>query len=241
MPQTKKNSTFLYVVALICLLAVALFMFSKSNFFLVKNIGTEGLDQIAEDEVLRLLGTVKGENILLIDPEVLIQRVKLHPLVDQVSVKKKYPGTIILNIQERQPRALLLDGDRMVEVDSQAVVLRFHETWPLKDSPVITGINIPEIIGPGQKISDPGLEKGLLLIGQASEKLTKLLGEVHISSQEGVFIYLTNGVMVKMGHGEEYGKKLELLEKLLENEDFKKVEGAINYIDLTAGKPVLGR
>jgi cell division protein FtsQ len=54
-------------------------------------------------------------------------------------------------------------------------------------------------------------------------------------------IYLTSGIEVKMGIGNDYALKLKLLKELLASTDFKVLEKAVKYIDLTAGKPVLGR
>lgn len=241
MPQTKPNTSFLYVAAMICLLAVGLFMFSKSDFFSVSDVRFEGLNNIAEDEVTRLLGTVKGENLFLADTDVLAQKVKLHPLVDKVVVKKELPATIVLAIQERLPVALILDRDGLVEVDSQGIILRFYDTWPKKDSPVITGIQVPETLGPGQKIDNPELASGLLLVGQAPEELVPLIGEVHIDLSKQVVLYLTSGIEVRIGHDQEFTGKLKLLKELLDSTEYKAVEKAIKYIDLTSGKPVLGQ
>ena len=239
--QTKSNTSFIYIVALICLIAVAIFMFSKSDFFFVNNISTEGLNNVAEDEVAKLLGTVKGENIFLVDTGALAQKVKLHPLINDAVITKKYPGTLVIRIQERMPAALILNKDKMVEVDLQGVILRYYDTWPQKDSPVVTGIKVPETIGPGQKITSPGLEKCLRFIGQAPPDLIALFGEIHYGQDEQLFVYLTSGIEVKMGIGEDYDKKLKLLRELLASTEFKIMEKAIKYIDLTAGKPVLGR
>lgn len=241
MSQTKPNTAFLYLAALICLLAVGLFMFSKSDFFAVSDVRTEGLDNITENEILKLLGTVKGENLFLTDTRALAQKIKLHPLVDQAMVKKELPSTLVLKIQERRPVALVLNEDGLVEVDSQGTILRFYDTWPYNDSPVLTGIRVPETLGPGQRLDNPLLKKCLLLIGQASEELTSLIGEVHITADGQIFLYLTTQIEVRIGYDDDYTGKLKLLQELLTSSEYKAVEKAIKYIDLTAGKPVLGR
>jgi cell division protein FtsQ len=216
-------------------------MFSKSNFFSVKEVHVVGLTSVTEDEVIRLLGPVKGENLFLTDKEALSQKIMLHPLVNQVKVKKELPASLIIEISERVPAALVYNKDGVVEVDSQGIILRFYETWPKKDNPVITGIDVSDSIGPGQKMESSNLQKGLLLLGQAPEGLSSLIGEVHIASDGQVFVYLTTGTQVKIGHGEEYTGKLKLLQELLDSSEYKAVEKLIKYIDLTAGKPVLGR
>lgn len=241
MSQTKSNTSFLYIAALICLLAVGLFMFTKSDFFMVQEVKIQGLDNVAEEEIVKLLGTVKGQNLLLTDTKALAQRIKLHPLVDVAVVKKKLPVTLEINIQERVPVALILSDNGVVEVDKQGTILRFHETWPKTSSPVVTGVVIPDTIGPGQKIVSKRLEKVLLLLGQAPHNMIPLIGEVNINIEEQVFLFLTTGMEVRLGYNEEYAGKLNLLNELILNEEYKSIEKSIKYIDLTAGKPVLGR
>lgn len=216
-------------------------MFAKSDFFSVKEIRIEGLDNIDENEVFKLMGTVKGENIFLTDTNVLAQKIKIHPLVEQVKVEKKMPSILALKIQERLPVAFILNNDNVVEVDSQGIILRFYETWPKQDCPVITGIEIPEAVGPGQRITSAHLNKALLLIGQAPEGLPSMIDEVNAATDGKIFLYLSTGVQVKIGYGDEFAGKLQLLKELLDSTEYKTVEKAIKYIDLSAGKPVLGR
>ena len=76
--QTKSNTSFIYIIGANHLIAVAILCF-LNLIFLVNNISTEG-HNVAEDEVAKLLGTVR-ENIFSryrsLGPEV-----KLHPLIN---------------------------------------------------------------------------------------------------------------------------------------------------------------
>ena len=240
MSQVKANTSFLYIAALICLLAVSLFAFSKSSFFAVENIRFIGLDNVSEDEVSRLIGTVNGENLFLIDSETLAQKAELHPLIDSAVVEKELPSTLVFKIKERLPVALVLAEEGVIEVDRQGTLLRFHDTWPEKDCPVLTGIEVPETLGPGQRLNSPRLDKGLKLLEQAPTNLLSLFGEVNIAEDGQVYIYLTTGKKVLLGFGQDYKAKLELLNELLNSEEYKQIEKAYTYIDLKAGKPVLG-
>ncbi|AHF10563.1 MULTISPECIES: FtsQ-type POTRA domain-containing protein [Dehalobacter] len=241
MAQTRSNTFWIYAAALICLIAVGFYMFSKSDFFNVKEVRTEGLSNVTANEVLQLLGTVKGENIFLTDSEALAMKVKLHPLIDQVQVKKELPATLVVKVQERVPVAMILTGDGVVVVDLHGVILKFYDSWPAEDNPVLTGIEVPETIGPGQKINNVNLNKALLLLGQAPAELLPLIGEVHSTTDGQISLYMTSGIEVKIGFDAEFTEKLKLLQELLNSEEYKTVEKAIKYIDLTAGKPVLGR
>lgn len=235
------DSSLLYIAVLICLLAAGLFMFSQSDYFHVREVRVEGLKNIAQEEILRLLGTVKGENIFLTDTAALSRKIKIHPLVEEAAVEKKLPATLVLKIQERRPLALILNSDNLVEVDSEGTILKFYETWPQNDSPVLTGITIPETTGPGQKLSSPQLAKELLLLREAPQGLSSLIGEINIAPDGQIVVFLTSGIRVKFGYDEDYTAKLKLLEELIASQEYKAVEKAIKYIDLTAGKPVLGR
>ncbi|UWG98436.1 FtsQ-type POTRA domain-containing protein [Dehalobacter sp. DCM] len=241
MSKARSNTVTIYLAALLCLIAAGLYLFSKSDFFSVKEVKINGSEKITHDEVLQLLGTVKGENIFLTDKKALAMKIELHPLVDNATVTKKLPATIIVQIQERLPAALILNGEGVVEVDSQAVILKFYDSWPTTDTPVLTGIAVPETIGPGQKINDANLTKALQLLGQAPKDLLPLIGELHYISDGQFNIYLSSGTEVKLGFDDDYTEKLTLLKKLLDSKDYDSVQNKIKYIDLTSGKPVLGR
>lgn len=236
----KRGTALIYITILVCLVVVGGVFFLRSAFFAVQNIQINGLSRIANEEIIKLIGSVKGENILAIDTLDLASKIKLHPFVEQAVVERKLPNTLVVGIKERQAAALIMAGEKVVEVDLTGIVLKYYEGWPPKDSPVLTGISIPESTGPGQKISSPEIDVLMQLLRQVPVELQPKISEISYKPSKQINIYLMNGIEVRLGYAENYAGKIKLLNELLNSADFKAVEKSIRYIDLTAGKPVLG-
>ncbi|MFZ3101102.1 MAG: FtsQ-type POTRA domain-containing protein [Desulfitobacteriaceae bacterium] len=241
MQPKKTNTSFLYLMVLIILISLGLVFFLRSGFFAVQKVDFQGLSNIPVGEMQKLAGLVQGENIFLFDQNVLSRRLNLHPLVQNVSFQRKLPHTLIVQVTERTPFALVLVPKGILEVDSQGVFLRRLESWPNKDNPVIDGMSISESAGPGQNISTPPLTSALLLLGQAPKALLPLIGEVHVNSIQQMTLFLISGVEVRLGQAEDWKAKLASLFQLLNDKGYQSFQQGVRYIDFTAAKPVIGR
>ncbi|MFA6808270.1 MAG: cell division protein FtsQ/DivIB, partial [Eubacteriales bacterium] len=184
---------------------------------------------------------ITGQNIFFIDYNLLESKIVLNPYVEKVQFEKSLPNTLTILVEERAPAALILVSGGVLEVDYNGIILKYYESWPKANCPVITGIEVSENVGPGQKIDDADLANLLKLIGQADKELLPLVSEVHLNAIGQVYLYLSSGVEVRLGYGKDFTEKLSLLNELCKTKEYQSVESAVKYIDLTSGKPVLGR
>lgn len=240
--EPKKTSTvFLYGAILVILLTAGITLFLRSSYFSIQNIKIEGLQQIPQVEIERLTSSAKGQNLVLADQESLRKKVTLHPLVKSVQFKRQFPSTLIIQVTERAPVALIVVPNGVVKVDENGVFLQRSEGWPDKSYPVINGVDIPDTAGPGQELKLPNLTTALLLVREAPSELLPLIGEVFVNPIQQITIYLTSGVEVRLGQAQDWKDKLDVLNQLLKDNGYKSVEKGIRYVDLTAAKPVIGR
>jgi len=237
----KTNTSLVYFTLLVILLAIAVVLFLRSDAFSIETVSIIGTERIDVGEIEQLASGIKGQNLLLFDRDELRQKIKLHPFVKDVDFKRSYPHTLVIDVEERNPIALVVAGNGVVEVDEAGTFLRRFETWPASDLPVISGVVIPDTAGPGQPIDDPLLRKCLMLIQEAPPALLPIIGEIHINAIEQVSLMLTGGVEVRLGDAETWADKLKALVQLLADEGYKQIEHEVRYIDFTAAKPVIGR
>jgi len=241
MQPKKMNTSFLYVAVLTILLALGLALFLRSGAFRVQQVTVQGLKLIPESEILKLTTGVQGQNLLLFDQEGLSYKILLHPLVRNVQFQRKLPHTLIIQVTERTPVALVVVPKGVVEVDLQGTFLRRLESWPKTDQPVITGINLTDTVGPGQNIGSPALMATLNLLGQAPTELLAQIGELHVDATQQMTLFLTSGVEVRLGQANDWKDKLNALYQLISDNGYKSFQQGVRYIDFTAAKPVIGR
>lgn len=241
MKPKKTTTSFLYVAILVVLLALGVTSFLRSSYFVIEKVEIEGLQQIPENEIERLTTEAVGQNLILVDQNRLKQNVLLHPLVENVEIKRQFPKTLVVRITERTPVALVVVSRGVVEVDGKGIFLRRREGWPDKSYPVINGISIPDTAGPGLELKLPSLQAALLLLGQAPQELAPLIGEVYVNPIQQMTLYLTSGVEVRLGKTSDWTVKLKALYELLNDTGYKSFQNGVRYIDFTAANPVIGR
>jgi cell division protein FtsQ len=241
MEAKKTTTSFLYISILIIILTMGITLFLRSSYFAIKQVRIVGIEQIPEKDINRLTVEAIGQNLILVEHDRLKHNVSLHPLVESVVLKRELPNTLVVQITERVPVALVAVTRGVIEVDRNGLFLRRREGWPEKSYPIINGVAIPDTTGPGQELKLPGLQAALLVLGQAPKELTALIGEIYVNPIQQITLYLTSGVEVRLGKASDWTIKLQALYELVNDEGYKSFQNGVRYIDFTAAKPVIGR
>jgi cell division protein FtsQ len=106
-------------------------------FFRVRKVEVNGLRYTPAGEVLARLNVDTTRSVW--DPlDPLAERVMAHPQVESAFVSRKLPGTIVVNVVERRPVALVPIGAELRAVDERGVTLPLDPSHTPVDAPVVT-------------------------------------------------------------------------------------------------------
>jgi cell division septal protein FtsQ len=95
---------------------------SRMDFFQLRSIAVEGTRYLTPDVVVQRLAVDTSRSVWD-DTEPLAERVRTMPQVAEVSIRRKLPGTLVVNIRENLPVALAPSPRGLEFVDSSGVVL----------------------------------------------------------------------------------------------------------------------
>jgi len=106
-------------------------------FFRVRKIEVNGLRYTPASEVLARLKVDTTRSVW--DPLApLAARVMEHPQVESATVSRKLPGTLVVDVTERRPVALVPIGAELRAVDERGVTLPLDPSRTPVDAPVVT-------------------------------------------------------------------------------------------------------
>lgn len=149
------------------------------------------------DTVRDLLGLAHGRNLLSVDLEALAREVTEHPWVARAEVTRRLPDTLIVEVEEYEPVALLAAG-AMYLVDRSGRPFKRREPGEGVGLPVVTGVRLDR----GGAIS-PSMERALEAIAAYAERPRPLLGEVHVDDDGSVTLYTAvRGTQLRLGRGD---------------------------------------
>lgn len=106
---------------------------ARVDFFEIRTVRVEGARWLTDEEATRMLGLPPGTN-LWEDLSPWAERIRQHPLVAEARARRRIPGTLVLQVVERQPVALL-PSPALEPVDP--------EGRPLPIDPVLHRLDLP--------------------------------------------------------------------------------------------------
>ena len=133
----------------------------------LRDIRIHGLNRLTPQELLRGVGLKPGELLLDIDPYQLATRLRAHPLVREVDLRRQFPRRLHLNVREHQPVARLRVANQVFLVDAEQRVLQriAAERSSAEDARLllVTGLRT-QALQPGMQLQSSVLAQGLEIL-----------------------------------------------------------------------------
>jgi cell division protein FtsQ len=199
----------------VCLIAIALYRWGgqarsaaraarsfvlDSPYFAVREIQVRGGERVRGGELVAMAGLKYGMTIWSIDPTVIEKKFAKHPWVRRVVVRREFPRRVLIEVEERVPKAILAMG-KLYYVDAEGVVFTEVGERDQLGLPMITGLR-PEQLS----AKDPALRRRLkeaLRLGELMGMDEHKLSEIHFSAPERVVLYTTGyPAALHMGWGD---------------------------------------
>jgi cell division protein FtsQ len=205
---------------------------TTSPFFEVSALEISGNSHLTPEAVKDLARIDREQNIFTLNTKGLRRRLSDHPWVKEVTVKRKLPRTVKIDLVERKALAVLA-GETEALLDEEGIVLELQPAGAAKGFPRISG-DKEDNLQPGQHVRGEKTLRALRMVREVSSLAFLPQGsllKVDAGTEGQETIYLRGeGVPIVTG-ADSIDRKLELLQAVKEHARKKGRE--IKYIDLT--------
>ena len=190
----KKKSSKKIMKIFSCLLligAIAIFTFTTPIFNITK-IEINGNSQVSNDTIISISGLKKGENIFKFNGSI-IQNIKENQYIEEVKIKRKLPGTILITIGERNIKYQIKLINSYAYIDKNGYILEISSVK--REVPVIVGLNVTEndLINK-KRLEMENLEKlnKIHKITDAAKpiEIDKTIPKINIEDENNYYIYI---------------------------------------------------
>lgn len=110
----------------------------------VADVIVVGREETSHEDLLKAVGVKRGQPILAFDPAAARARVERLPWVRRASVERRLPGTVVVRVQERSPRALWQNKGVFALIDAEGHVILRNDLERFARLPVVVGEDAPE-------------------------------------------------------------------------------------------------
>ncbi len=181
-------------------------------YFSVREIQVRGGDKVGGSEIVAMAGLKHGMNMWKIDPAAIEKKVARHPWVRKVLARREFPRRVVIEVEERTPKAIVAMG-KLYYVDADGVVFKEVGADENVAFPLLTGLRPEELM-----TADTATRKRIqdaVRVGERMAKGAHALSEIHFDAPERLVLYTTpHAVALQVGWGDWDGK-LQRLDRVL--------------------------
>lgn len=163
--------------------------------FELQQIVVNGNRYLSDEDVVHLLAIPRGTNIFEVSLEGVENKLQKNIRIKAVKAIRQVPGAIVLNIEEREPVALIKIGQYFREVDREGLILPEIHNGIFADLVMITGLETGGL-RIGDRISDERLFKAIQVIDEL-ERIesgwSAEFSEIYAEDPHDLVIYPING------------------------------------------------
>jgi cell division protein FtsQ len=110
-----------------------------SPSFALETLTFRGLHRAAESELSRMSGLAQGQNLWSLDTDSVAKEMAGHPWVRRVDVTRRFPNTVVVTVEEHEPRAMLALNELYL-IDAQGEPFKKVDAEDGLDLPLVTGV-----------------------------------------------------------------------------------------------------
>lgn len=202
-------------------LAFALaYLFSRgAPYFNLRNVEVTGNHKLSVTEVIEAAEIESGVNLLTVELNSIVMRLKRHPWLRSAAVYRRFPDQLVIEVEERTPRGVMA-ADKLYYLDENAEIFTRLFPGDSIDYPLFTGLKPNEITGNALAVQDT-LRNALGLVDRLDKFSAELsvneLSEIRLNLDEGITLLTRSGQFIVLGKGNfeskltRYGQLKKLL------------------------------
>ncbi len=210
------------------------YLFLSLPIWRITEISVGGTEMLVPGEIKDLSGLPLGDNLFFSSFARTRDNLRKITAIKEFHIYRIPPATVLVNLKERKPIAVLVLKSKSAVIDADGYVLNRNPSLTLNvpnmtELPVISGIGSAEYNGEEQV--NPQATK---LIVEIISELSSLLGSRHLQLATGGFdqisFSLDDILLVKVGRNENVRRKMDVFKELL-----PEIEGRwdqVAYVDV---------
>lgn len=189
----------------------------SSPRFAIRSLDLVGAKRLTAEQLKAESGITLGNNIFALDTDAAERKLLEDPWISEVKLTRRLPGTLRLELTEREASAVVVLGDRLYLVTREGVPFKEIQAGDPFDLPLITGAS-PESLARDRTREIERIQMGLEVLRQFDRvPLSRVYPaeEVHLADAGDVTLTAgKDGVTLELGTG-PWRKKLLMAEEVV--------------------------
>ena len=220
--------TWKWVLGLLVVVAVAgfgIWLLWFSTILTAKNVTVTGTGYLSAKEIREAAAVPRGEQLVRLDVGAVRSRVAALAAVDDVEVRRVWPDRVRIDVDERDPVAVIDIAGEIRGIDGDGVVFREYPSKP-RNLPLVQA-------GPGAR--DEAITESARVVSAMPASLARRVDHVEVQTVDEISLVLRDGRTVTWGSAEKSEEKARVLEALLKEQPAKQYDVSVPGLPTSRG------
>ena len=238
--KRRRNNMSGYYALAVIFAAVIILILCVTCFFnyTTETVRINGVT-LYSDEQIRVVGGVPNKgNLIRTNTDKIESRLKEHLVyVDDVSVKKKYPSSLEINVTEAKKAADILCDGKYYVLSTSGVILESANDKRSSGVPVIKGVELKSK-NPGDKLEATDVMKTKIinkLIETTTELGFKDLTLIDLSDRTNITLNYDTRINIYIGSSVDMDYKLKYIKAVIDERLSDSYRGTLRYNGVNSG------
>lgn len=221
--MVRKGIQKIILLLFIMLLSMVGVVILGAEYFQIEHIAVSGNEGISDEEIIKLSGIQKYDNIFKLDKSLVKKRLESNPYIEVDNIGRNYPREVYINIRERKRGAVVPYLASNIVIDTKGVVLEIDNEKEPPEYPLVTGLHVKSFAKGEQMIAGDNYQfRALLRVldGIYSQEIDDIVSEIQIEDPNDIYILSSGHIRIKLGQAIDVDNKL----KWLKTDEFKELE-----------------
>lgn len=181
-----------------------------SDALTVTRITVQGNQRMSRGEVLGLLEGLSGTSIVLTDLESWRQKLLMSPWVADASIRRMFPGTLAVMIEERQPIGIGRIKGTLYLIDKTGTVIdEFGPNYADLDLPIVDGLSPKGEEGEAVDEARAALAGRLMSELASRPKLAAQVSQIDVTDSRNAIVLLKGDTALLRVGDERFTERLQ--------------------------------
>ena len=226
------------IMLMVFLIALFFILCLKLPYFNIKYIKVYGNKSISSNSIIKDSKVYGGSNIFYTNLKDASENILENPYIEDVDIARELPGTININVKEREATFYIESSKKYFIIDKNGVLLQRRDNINNMKLVKLNGIDCSKVkVGECILNKNDNKIKAVTTLGSIiqNNKLPFEITYIDVSNSVDIKIYFKD-MCVELGQGDNLGKKVNRALNIMLNE---KLGSARGYIDVRFdGNPV---
>ncbi len=206
----RKKRKILALTALVAVLALGIYLLLDNAVFIARDVAVEGNTAIDADSIIRAARLPLGKPMRTVSEEAAREALESGGKVELVSLEKRYPDKIVINVRERACEAVASYAGIILSMERDGTVIERLDALPQTDAVYVSGLGITAY-RPGEVVSAPASQLEAMVSALSAlydNAATAYVSELNVSNPNDIYLYSRTGMRVTLGDDTDMGSKV---------------------------------